>query len=110
MNNYVPFQSIEQACKTTGLSQYYLRKGCKEGTVPHRKSGKKYYIDINALLSQGVTEAPEASKSGPENAEAAKQVEAASPLPSAPKRRKRRAKDESPDGEHEPLEGQIRFR
>lgn len=34
-----PFQKIPDASRTTGLSQYYLRKGCKEGTVPHIKSG-----------------------------------------------------------------------
>lgn len=35
-----PFQTIEQACKTTGLSMYYLRRGCWAGTVPHVKSGR----------------------------------------------------------------------
>ena len=24
----VPFQKITEACKTTGLSQYFLRQGC----------------------------------------------------------------------------------
>ena len=47
-----PFQKIPEACKTTGLSQYYLRKGCKEGTIPHIKSGTVYYIDVPKLLAQ----------------------------------------------------------
>ncbi len=47
-----PFQSIAQACKSTGLSQYYLRKGCKDGTIPHVMSGTKYYINCPALLRQ----------------------------------------------------------
>ena len=52
-----PFQGIAQACKTTGLSMYYLRKGCKDGTVPHVKSGKVYLINVPALLRKlGVTE------------------------------------------------------
>lgn len=52
-----PFQRIAQACKTTGLSQYYLRQGCKAGTIPHVKSGDTYYVNIPALLRQlGVTE------------------------------------------------------
>lgn len=52
-----PFQSIAQACKTTGLSMYYLRKGCKGGTVPHIKSGTTYMVNVPALLKQlGVTE------------------------------------------------------
>lgn len=37
-----PFQKIPQACKTTGLSQYFLRKGCKDGSIPHIKSGPTY--------------------------------------------------------------------
>lgn len=45
-----PFQTIEQACKTTGLSMYYLRRGCWAGTVPHVKSGRVYYIPEPAQL------------------------------------------------------------
>lgn len=45
-----PFQKIPEACKTTGLSQYFLRKGCKDGTIPHIRSGPTYYIDVPALL------------------------------------------------------------
>ena len=48
----VPFQKITEACKTTGLSRYYLRQGCKNGTVPHIKSGGVYYINIPALVEQ----------------------------------------------------------
>ena len=51
MNN-TPFQKIPEACKTTGLSQYYLRKGCRAGTIPHVKSGDIYYINVPALLQQ----------------------------------------------------------
>lgn len=47
-----PYQKIAEACKTTGLSQYYLRNGCKNGTVPHIKSGPTYYIDVPALLEK----------------------------------------------------------
>lgn len=46
----VPFQKIAEACKSTGLSQYFLRKGCKDGTVPHVKSGGVYYINVPALM------------------------------------------------------------
>ena len=45
-----PFQKIPEACKTTGLSQYFLRKGCKDGAIPHIRSGPTYYIDVPALL------------------------------------------------------------
>lgn len=50
--NKAPFQKIIEACKTTGLSQFYLRKGCKDGSIPHIKSGGTYYINIPALLQQ----------------------------------------------------------
>ena len=48
----IPLQKIKDACKTTGLSQYYLRKGCKDGTVPCVKSGNTYYVNVPALLNQ----------------------------------------------------------
>lgn len=47
-----PFQKIPDACRTTGLSQYFLRKGCKAGTIPHIKSGSVYMINVPALLRQ----------------------------------------------------------
>lgn len=48
----IPFQKIADACKTTGLSRYFLRQGCKSGTVPHVKSGGTYYVNVVALLRQ----------------------------------------------------------
>ena len=50
--NDAPFPKIKDAVKSTGLSAYYLRQGCKDGTVPHVLSGKTYYINIPALLRQ----------------------------------------------------------
>ena len=47
-----PFQKIAEACKTTGLSMYFLRQGCKNGTIPHIKSGTVYLVNIPALLRQ----------------------------------------------------------
>ena len=47
-----PFQKIPQACKTTGLSQYFLRKGCRDGSIPHIQSGDVYYINVPALLEK----------------------------------------------------------
>ena len=62
MNN-IPFQKIAEACKTTGLSQYFLRKGCRAGTIPHVKSGGTYYINVPALLRQlGAESEREAAK------------------------------------------------
>lgn len=45
-----PFQTITNASKLTGLSQCYLRKGCKAGTVPHINTGTKYLINVPRLL------------------------------------------------------------
>lgn len=49
-----PFMKIGDACRVTGLSQYYLRKGCKEGSIPHLKVGQNgpYLINVPALLEQ----------------------------------------------------------
>lgn len=35
----VPFQKIPEASKSTGLSMYFLRRGCWDGSIPHVKSG-----------------------------------------------------------------------
>lgn len=47
-----PFQKIPEACASTGLSQFFLRNGCKDGSIPHIKSGNVYYINVPALLRQ----------------------------------------------------------
>lgn len=47
-----PFLKIKDACAVTGLSQYFLRTGCKDGSIPHVKSGQTYYVNIPALLAQ----------------------------------------------------------
>lgn len=53
-----PFQKIKDAATTTGLSQSYLRSGCKDGSIPHIKSGSTYYINIPALYEKlGIKEA-----------------------------------------------------
>ena len=51
------YASIKETCEITGLSQHYLRDGCKAGTLPHIKSGNKYFICVPALLEQLESEA-----------------------------------------------------
>lgn len=53
-----PFLSIKEACNVTGLSQCYLRSGCKDGTVPHVMSGCKYLVNVPALLRMLGAESP----------------------------------------------------
>lgn len=45
-----PFMKIKDAVAVTGLSAYFLRNGCKDGSVPCVLSGGVYYINIPALL------------------------------------------------------------
>ena len=47
-----PFQKIPEACKTTGPSQYFLRRGCRDGSVPCVKSGTVYLVNVPKLLKQ----------------------------------------------------------
>ena len=51
-NDKAPFQRDPAACRITGLSQTYLRAGCKDGTIPHIRSGSIYYINVPALLKK----------------------------------------------------------
>lgn len=52
MNENAPFQRIPDACRSTGLSQYFLRRGCRDGTVPHIRRGRVYWINIPALIEK----------------------------------------------------------
>lgn len=49
-NDTAPFQRIPAACRITGLSQSYLRTGCKDGSIPHVMSGNVYLVNVPALL------------------------------------------------------------
>lgn len=54
-----PFQKIEDAVKTTGLSAFFLRKGCRDGSVPCVRSGRTYFVNVPALLRQFAVEVEE---------------------------------------------------
>ena len=43
------YLSIKDTCRETGLSQYYLRTGCKSNSIRHIRSGIKILIDVDAL-------------------------------------------------------------
>lgn len=47
-----PFMKIPDAVKATGLSAYFLRAGCKDGSVPCVKSGTTYYVNVPALFQR----------------------------------------------------------
>lgn len=46
------FMKLKPAAEYTGLSEYFLREGCKSGTVPHIKSGKSYLINVPKLIEK----------------------------------------------------------
>jgi excisionase family DNA binding protein len=47
-----PFLTIRNAARLTGLSMGYIRDGCKNGTIPHLKTGNEYKINIKLFLRQ----------------------------------------------------------
>lgn len=47
-----PFQKIDEAVRTTGLSAWFLRRGCRDGSIPCVRSGRTIYINVPALLQQ----------------------------------------------------------
>lgn len=44
------FLTINEAGKVTGLGQAYIRKGCRDGTIPHIKCGRKYLVNYALFL------------------------------------------------------------
>lgn len=47
-----PFQRIADAVKSTGLSAYFLRQGCRDGRIPCVRSGRTYFVNVPQLLRQ----------------------------------------------------------
>lgn len=64
-----PFQKIEDAVRTTGLSAYYLRRGCRNGSIPCVRSGRTIYVNVLAFLQQHGAEAALADMAGQEHME-----------------------------------------
>lgn len=46
------FMSIKDAATYSGLSQFYIRNRCKNGTIPHRMMGKKYMVDYEEFIER----------------------------------------------------------
>ena len=45
-----PFMSIKDTSEVTGLSQFYLRQGCKDGSIPCIRCGTKFMINVPLYL------------------------------------------------------------
>ncbi len=48
--SYPPFCRIKDACRYTGLSQFYIRKGCIDGRIPYLMSGRTYFVNMRELF------------------------------------------------------------
>ena len=46
------YQSIKDTVKTTGLSDFFLRKLLKAGQLPHIKSGNNVFVNVPRLIEQ----------------------------------------------------------
>lgn len=46
------YQTILDAVRTTGLSQYYIRQRLNAEDIPFIRSGRTRYIDVPAFLAQ----------------------------------------------------------
>lgn len=46
------FVGIKEAATRTGLSMYYLRNGCRAGTLPYIMCGNRYKLNLPALMEQ----------------------------------------------------------
>lgn len=46
------FLCIKEAAEQLGLSEYHLRSGIRNGTIPFIKCGKKQLINIPLLIEQ----------------------------------------------------------
>lgn len=46
------YQSIKDTVKTTGLSEFFLRKLLKAGDLPHIRSGTKVFVNVPKLLEK----------------------------------------------------------
>ena len=46
------FLTIKETATRSGLSQFYIRNQCKDGTIPHRMMGIKYMVDYEAFIER----------------------------------------------------------
>ena len=53
------FQTIAKASRTTGLSQYFLRRGCWDNSIPHIRAGATKYLINVPLMMQRLNEQSE---------------------------------------------------
>lgn len=50
--NSKPFLKIREAAAVTGLSEYFLRQGCRNGSIDCLRSGQVYFINMPRLMKK----------------------------------------------------------
>lgn len=50
VNKSPKLMPIKAAAEYLGVTDYFLRKGVKDGTIPFIRSGCKYYIAVDILM------------------------------------------------------------
>ena len=56
-----PFCTIPEAARRSGLSEFFIRRGCRNGQIPCIKAGEKYLIDFAGLVEVMTRRAREAA-------------------------------------------------
>lgn len=52
INRDAPYQSPTHAAYISGFSVWYIRQGCKTGTIPHIRVGRDYRVNMPLWLEQ----------------------------------------------------------
>lgn len=52
INPEAPYQSPRNAAYLTGVSLWYIREGCKAGTIPHIRVGRDYRVNMPRFMEQ----------------------------------------------------------
>ena len=50
MTETKPFQGVKETANTTGFSQFFIRQGVRNGTIPHIRCGEKILVNVPAFL------------------------------------------------------------
>ena len=46
------FMSVRETARATGLGETFLRRGLKQGTIPHVMTGSKALINVRLLMER----------------------------------------------------------
>lgn len=47
-----PFPKIKEAARRSGLSEFFIRRGCKDGSIPCIRSGATYLVDYDGMIDR----------------------------------------------------------